>query len=78
MKKSLLPILIAAFCLLPAVPAAEAAPVTVGPQLSGPFSTTSCSGECTILGAGSSPSYTSPVDGVIVRWGILGGAAGRP
>jgi hypothetical protein len=78
MSKCRLVPLIVAFSLLSGVPVAEATPVTIGASLSGPFSSGSCSGECTILGAGSSPSYTSPVDGVIVHWGIFGGEAGRP
>jgi hypothetical protein len=57
---------------------AEATTVTVGAPLSGTFFPGSCSGDCTILGTGSAPSYSSPVDGVIVRWGISGGAAGSP
>jgi hypothetical protein len=76
-KSRLLPLLVA-FALLLAAPAAEAAPVTIGASLTGTFNKSSCSGECTIIGAGNAPSYTAPVSGVILHWQILGGAPGHP
>jgi hypothetical protein len=69
-----------AACLLLAVSAvpAPAAPITLGSNLTGSFTTSSCGVPCTIFNikvAGSNP-IASPIDGAIVRWRIIGGTPG--
>jgi hypothetical protein len=55
---------------------AQAAPVLVGSPLTGTFSSSNCSGPCTLLPyerAGA--SETSPVTGAIIGWHIIGGSS---
>ncbi len=56
---------------------AAASAITVGSSLTGSFTTSSCGSPCTLLNstvAGSNP-VVSPVNGVIVRWRIIGGTS---
>ena len=57
------------------LPAGAGAAVTIGPSLSTPHTTTfSCGvvGGCTY--SQGTPAYTSPMNGVVVRWAVRGGS----
>lgn len=55
---------------------AQAADVTVGPDLTGSYSSASCGVACTLANASLTQlgaQLTSPVSGAVVRWHVLGG-----
>jgi IPT/TIG domain/PASTA domain len=57
--------------------AAQAADITVGPDLSGTYKSESCHAICTLTNASLTQvgaQVTSPVSGVVVRWHVLEGA----
>lgn len=68
------PVLAALFALgLLAVPTAQAAVVTVGSPLQGPFEPGSCGKPCTVVPIGfpiTAPLVSSPIDGTVIRWRI--------
>jgi hypothetical protein len=70
---SRLALLVSALCLLIPTAGAEAAPVTVGPDLTGLSTgthfTCGIADGCTFSQA--APSYAAPVSGVIVRWRVI-------
>jgi hypothetical protein len=65
--------------LLTAAPGAQAAPITLGPPLSGVFGPGSCiePGGCTLvhIALPGTEMVSSPVDGVITSWSVKGASA---
>jgi hypothetical protein len=62
--------------LITSAASAQAAVVTVGPDLTGTYSSSSCAVACTLANATLTQpgaQLTSPVSGVVVRWHVIGG-----
>jgi hypothetical protein len=73
----LAPVLVLLGVLTGVASVAQAAPITIGSPLTAPFGESACSEDCTVVSTQfNEPAavVASPVNGVIVRWHILGGS----
>jgi hypothetical protein len=62
--------------LVTSAASAQAAVVTVGPELTGTFTSSSCGIPCSVTNSGlmqPGAQLTSPISGVVVRWHVIGG-----
>lgn len=77
MRKLMLTFAFSSILVAGFVPAAGAAPITIGNPLTGQFEVGSCEESCTVIMTrvgGPGAVVTSPVDGAIVRWRIVQGS----
>jgi IPT/TIG domain/PASTA domain len=73
---SLVALALSSIVLITSAAAAQAAVVTLGPNLTGTYSSSSCGAPCTLANvslAQLGAQLTSPVTGVVVRWHVLEG-----
>jgi hypothetical protein len=70
-------VLLSSIVLAVTAASAPAAVVTVGPDLTGTYTPSSCSQPCTVANSSLTQlgaQLTSPVSGVVVRWHVIGGS----